>query len=239
MPRSPKLNVAFLAGLPPRATEFLGHSAWQEIEAAYGHQISERVRIEITEATQKLIEFSEFALAAQPISTSLERAETIKRSAANLLEVLCSRPETTITIDTIIEKQLAALGCTLPYTLDGISDALSCLIAASEKSRRQLAERAPSGLRADEHWRHWIRRISRIVKVCGLPTAVRKDRDGDPAWKPSAFVLLIDSIQKCLPQSITGAGGKNPSRKSLSLRQSLRQDRNLNVSKIRENRDAF
>jgi hypothetical protein len=198
MPRAPMLNVAFLGESPPAVSDFLQPSAWQQVEAAYGHEIPASARTEITEATQKLIEFSAFALAAEPISLSLDRAEAIRHGAASLLEVLSSQSDSTQTVDGLIDRQLASL-IAAPHTLGSIGDALSCLIAASERSKKELKHRIPTELRADEHWKHWVRRITCTIEKCALPTKVRKDRNGNPKWKPSPFVLLIDSIQERLP----------------------------------------
>ena len=63
---------------------------------------------------------------------------------------------------------------------------------------RRLANRR-SGLRGDEHWQHWVRRLRKIVKLHGLPAAVRHDRNGNPDWRPSAFAVLIKAIQTYLP----------------------------------------
>jgi hypothetical protein len=132
------------------------------------------------------------------LSDALERVETIKKAAASLLDLLCPREQSDAAFqaDRLIKKQLRAF----TGDADGfarIADTVSCLIAACSKSTAGL--KATDGLKSDKHWQLWVRRVRCIVKLHDLPAGVRHDRNRSKNWRPSAFTVLIRTIQQYLP----------------------------------------
>jgi hypothetical protein len=200
LPRDPRLNVASLDSSPPTTSDLIKPDDWSKIESLYGHPLGEEIRTQIAKATDRLLEFSAFAHAAPRLSTSLDRAESIKKAAASLIEVLCTQQQDDAIFhaDRLVRKQLEIFtGKTT--SLAGVADLMSSLVAACEKTKTELEEGATSRLRADDHWKHWVRRVSRIVELHNLPATVRHDRNGNLDWRPSSFVVLIEAIQEYLP----------------------------------------
>lgn len=188
-----RLNVAWLDEPPPIIDCF----EWETIEGAYG-AIPENARAEISRDTNRYLELSSFARAALPVAEASDRAKKIRHSAQDLFEKLSIQSDSLWAADRAIGNHLKAFGATKPYALDFdlVADVLSCLIAACAKTESDLSARAPDdGLDADEHWRHWVRKITRIAERYKLPRGVRKDRHGNENWKPSPFVALIEGLQ--------------------------------------------
>jgi hypothetical protein len=208
-----KLNVASLDRPPPAIDTPADPVNWVRIEALYGNAIPPSARAQIVQATNKFLEFSAFALAARSISEALNRVDAVKHHAADLMGALCDQPESMVAIDRSIEGHLMRLGAINPQSLASIIDALSCLIAACAKTKQDLTTKKSNGLRVDEHWRHWVRRIGRIAEEHDLPTGVRKDRVGYTAWKPSPFVQLIDALQASVPPKHRRLGRAEPATK--------------------------
>jgi hypothetical protein len=199
--RSPKLNFAASVDHCSTLDRPEQPVDWAKIEAAYGCSVPQSARVEIVEATNKFLQFSAFALAALPLTDALKRVEAMKRCATDLLITICERSESAQVVDGIIEKHTKSLSAGTPYDLLHIADVAGCLIAACEKTKRELVDQPSSGPDADERWRLWVRRITAIAKASKLPRGVRKDRLGNPEWRPSPFVRLVDALQTCLPSA--------------------------------------
>jgi hypothetical protein len=86
------------------------------------------------------------------------------------------------------------------HTFQGVADMVSCLIAACRKAAAKLEERKSSGFKNREHWQRWVHRVRTTVEKHGLPTGVRKDREGNKDWQASAYVRLIKALQHCIPR---------------------------------------
>jgi hypothetical protein len=191
--RTPKLNFAWLNGRPP--TVQISDDDWHQIESAYGRDIPRNVRADIEKATNSFVESSAFAKAAAPASKVSDRVKVLHKRAAELLEILCAtaddRNDAAAAAQRLIEKN----GCSFSLS----ADAIGALIAATRKAQQELTSSCSSGLSDTDHWELWVRRVIASAKRGGLPSGVRKDRDGDPSWKPSPFVVLIDALQHRLP----------------------------------------
>jgi len=215
--RQRKINSASLEAPPPVIDAAAQPVEWAKIEDAYGCVIPARARVQMVEVANKYLEFSAFALAARPLSESIDRAQAIKKSAAALLGHLAEQTANDLVADGSIERNLA--GLSFPpnrYNLTSAADLLSCLIAACSKAINDLDSGASSGLCKDEHWRLWVRRMTEISEQHSLPTRVRKDRDGNIAWSPSPFVFLICAIQDQFPSEHCRVGRREPASEALS-----------------------
>jgi hypothetical protein len=192
--------VAWHYSSPATTDDLFKPNDWTKIESLYGHPLGEEIRTQIAKATDRLLEFSAFAHAAPRVSASLDRVESIKKSAASLIEVLCTprQDDALFHADRLVRKQLEVF-TNRANALADVTDLISSLVAACEKTKAQLEDGASSGLRTEDHWKHWVRRMKRIIESYGLRATVRHDRNENPDWKPSSFVVLIKAIQGYLP----------------------------------------
>jgi hypothetical protein len=190
--RIPRLNTAELGSYPLLTADRIRPDDWDSIEKRYGYPLSEEIRTQIAEVTDRLIEFSAFADAAASVPDVLKRVKAIRKDAGLLLKRLCQQDET----DRFIERQLRVFMGDAG-SLNRVADVVGCLIAACGKVKDDLE--ATDGLRADQHWNLWVRRVKRIVISNGLPGTVRHDRNGSPNWRPSPFTELIKALQEYLP----------------------------------------
>ena len=75
----PRLNVAYLTSRPPKTADLIERDDWTEIERQYGHPLSEEIRAQISEATDRHLEFSAFADAAPRCRTRWSASKRSKR----------------------------------------------------------------------------------------------------------------------------------------------------------------
>jgi hypothetical protein len=214
--KSAKLNVASLVGRPHLDDRTIH---WPQIEQAYGHSIPGATRSKIINATNQLLEFSAFALAARPLAELIDHLKVLGICGGNLLNELTARfprrgqspdsceVESVSAANIAIERHLKLLSAARPYTLEMIADMLSCLIVACKRAEKDFVdppgedESKPASLDEALHWAQWIRRLTTILTEANLPTAASKGADKSKLDKPSPFVALVYELHRYIPNA--------------------------------------
>src|SRR5262245_31422966 len=106
---TPKLNFAWLVGRPP--TVQISADRWCQIESLYGHDIPQNARSDIEKATNRFVESSAFAKAAEPASKVGKRVKNIHNRAVDLFEILCTTADTRNGAAAAAQRLIEKNGC--------------------------------------------------------------------------------------------------------------------------------
>jgi VCBS repeat-containing protein len=121
-------------------------SDWQQIEKAYGQELSLEARRDIHEKTQEFVDRAEFEQNAEPVSDARDRITTIIGAASSLRSALDGGDrDADIYARTLIKRHLRKVGDAIKKRrrkkddpLRGISSDIRVLIFASQDALREL-----------------------------------------------------------------------------------------------------
>jgi hypothetical protein len=175
---------------------------WLRIEKGYGHPLSDDVRERIREATTQLVYYEVFERNAEPLSAATGRVNSIKKATSNLVSALMAiSSDAKVYADHLVKKhfsdpRLATPRDDLFHSLIGVLSSLSvaCNLALKEMGNTNL-----TGYREGDRWDQWVRQLTKIAQESKIPFAASKG--SDKATTYSAFILLVEALQNCVPAS--------------------------------------
>ena len=89
----------------------------------------------------------------------------------------------------------------VPYRdpLATFSNLISSFVIACERSLRELSDPNRAEMQEGVAWNKWVCRLVEVLEPSELPTSARKDSDKRKPQRPSAFVVLISTLQEYVP----------------------------------------
>lgn len=178
---------------------------WRRIEAAYGHLLSKTLRQQIRKETNKFLAWVVFEHTVRPKSEAAKRAHQFKKAVQDVRRVFFQRPQSiTRDVDFFVQHRICEhQGLRWEKGRNGLQALVLKLDRiVSQGCDRVIAElraREP-GFRAGETWDLWVRNLTKILKLEGLPTQARKDTDKQTESSlPSPFIGFLRELQQCIP----------------------------------------
>ena len=193
-------------------------SDWQQIEKAYGQELSLEARRDIHEKTQEFVDRAEFEQNAEPVSDARDRITTIIGAASSLRSAIDSGVhDADIYACSLIKKHLwkqseakkQKEGDAIKRRrrkkrdpLRNISSDMRLLIFRCQDALREFDDTKDQGFSKGEAWDRWIVRLTSIAEKHGLPWRVRKDSDKQSQQsRISPFVELVWELQQSVPKA--------------------------------------
>src|SRR6516162_11723922 len=212
----PTLPIAHADDLP---TSAFTDEEWQAIEHAYGRQLNDDVRQQITTVTTQYLKDCVFERTAAPKAMARKRIEGIRRGAGNLEKMMLGKPFSASTDelsteqqDELSRKQQEQQQSVHSYTdhlirrhfndprlvagwrRDHFRGVLTSLVVACNCALNDLS--AAEGYRDGEAWEWWIQALTQIVQRHDLPYGARIV---GTSGEPSPFVALVRALQEHVP----------------------------------------
>jgi hypothetical protein len=228
VPRS--ANTGFIRSLArPRVA--ITDSGWQQIEKAYGQELSPEARGDVYEKTQKYVDRAEFEQNAEPVSDARDQIKAIIKAAKLLRSALYGGDrDADVYAHTLIKKHLwkqsgteeqkegdaIEMSRALKFArrrrrkkdalLRNISSDVRRLIFASVDALEELEDKKDKdkkdqGFSKGEAWERWIVQLTSIAEKHGLPWRVRKDSDKQSVRPVSPFVKFVWELQQFVPKT--------------------------------------
>ena len=206
----------------------IADSDWQQIEKAYGQELSPEARGDVYEKTQEYVDCAEFEQNAEPVSDARDRINAIIKAAGLLRSALEGGDrDADVYALTLIKKHLwkqsgaekqkkgdaieMSFRTALKFArrrrrkedllLRNISSGARRLIFASQDALRELDDVKDQGFSKGEAWERWIVQLTSIAKKHHLPWRVRKDSDKQSARPISPFVEFVWELQQFVPKT--------------------------------------
>jgi hypothetical protein len=173
----------------PKPPPLISDKAWIEIERAYGHKLSEAIKLEVLRVTTLFVMFEPFERAARPSAEAEKRVQSIKDFAGKSFSDLFSGPsdDATTFADELVDRHFNRR----------LREELLSLAAACNSALAEM-ESSPSH-REGAAWDQWIRGLTTILDAAGLPTTASKGRGKSKSDSPSSFVSFVLKLQNCVP----------------------------------------
>jgi len=176
----------------PTARIEIEDAQWRSIEQGYGCSLADVVRLEIAQVTNDFIALAVAEGHAPSTKEVRKRIEHIRRTARAFLSTLENTYDDAglLAQDRIEQKfgDLRELHGSIAVLAVNCDQALTDLESATRHYRGSV-------------WEHWVRELTSIAKKHNLPTGVRKDADKSAEDTPSQFVLLVQTLQKVVPEN--------------------------------------
>jgi hypothetical protein len=183
---------------------------WEAIETDFARCISTDVRQRVEEATRQYVASAAFEIDTVPLAAPRAHLDKIRRALERVRELLShgSRPGPDyarhLLQNHIRDERLGgwasnSLKSTGPYWIDPIAaliDVLNSCTAGCASAVRELDD-PDFSVAEGEAWDRWIGQLAAILTEAGLRVGVAKHAAYEE--RPSAFVSLVDRLQKSLP----------------------------------------
>ena len=203
-------------------------SDWQQIEKAYGQELSPEARGDVYEKTQEYVDCAEFEQNAEPVSDARDRINAIIKAAGLLRSGLDGGDrDADVYAHTLIKKHLwkqsgteeqkegdaieMSLALALKFArrhrrkkdalLRNISSDVRRLIFACVDALKELKDVKDQGFSKGEAWERWIVQLTSIAEKHHLPWHVRKDSDKQSVRPVSPFVEFVWELQQFVPKT--------------------------------------
>src|SRR5262249_53837085 len=175
---------------------------WKSIEQAYGRDLPLEVREYIRFVTNAVSVVGNVERTAPALEKIKDKTKKLSDAAQTLLKE-AGWPSSTAT-DTSFETLANELAKAVKEHANDHSQFLLMVYAALAGCNLMLSSwESDGGLREGWIWDAWVQGISEMVEHHGLPSEVRKDSNIRPSKEvSSAFVMLIDNLQKYLPRDL-------------------------------------
>jgi hypothetical protein len=190
-------------------------SDWQQIEKAYGQELSPEARGDVYEKTQEYVDCAEFEQNAEPVSDARGRINAIIKAAELLRSTIDSGiHDADIYACSLIKKHLWKQSDAKKQKegdavkkrrrkkgdpLRNISSGMRQLTFASQDALRELDDAKDQGFSKGEAWDRWVVQLTSIAEKHHLPWRVRKDSDKSDSQ--SHFVEFVWALQRFVPDA--------------------------------------
>jgi hypothetical protein len=185
-----------------------GVDGWQRIESAYGVNLSENLKKELSSIFDEYLEEAAFEANAPFRSDVRRRIEEILRDAStffNTLQVSKFQPSDTegdagadadVEARGLIQSNFHDQNLQPRCTIEAMTSLMTSFVAACELARRQAKEpdEIQGEFRKGEAWDIMICRVLSVLEREGLPTGARKDSDYNRSSRFVAFILEIRNL---------------------------------------------
>jgi hypothetical protein len=182
---------------------------WQDLQAAYGRVLAPVVRQQVLNASRHYLSMAGSEMAAGPMAEAVKRAGKLRKAASSLLTLI--KKNSSMAPDAAALHADEEIGWYLnqmvlrpsrkreylkPFASEVSSFLTACELALDEMRRSSIPGYWPDG----GAWKEWIKTITQIMELNGLPSSARKDTDKNKSGRPSAFVKFIRELQRHFPK---------------------------------------
>jgi hypothetical protein len=185
---------------------------WQAIEHAYGRQLNDDVRQQITTVTTQYLKDCVFERTAAPKAMARRGIERIRRGAGDLEKVMRdSKPLSASTdepsreqqeqqqsvhsyTDHLIRRHFNDPRLVAGWRGDHFRGVLTSLVVACDCALNNLSA---AEYRDGQAWGWWIQELTQIAQEHNLPAGVNTELDRND--RPLPFVRLVQELERYLP----------------------------------------
>ncbi len=204
--RTPRIN---LTSGPTGNFFILSEAERAQIEAAYGHKLSEELWEEILHVTEEFTIYAPTVRGAASLTKTLTKLHKLANTARSLRKDIIPNhvKSENLTLQDIwyayFRSRSEPPGDDSLFEL--LLEFLEIVIALSKLAEKYATNNGVGGLIKgpdDEgyYWDVWICTVTLILEEHGLPYAARKDADKRKRDAPSPFVSFICELQKYIPK---------------------------------------
>lgn len=190
-----KVRLNFARGNNKYAMELsITDEDWFRIEKAYKHRLSPELRQSIIEATWVFLGFVPGETSAELVKQASDDLKRVKNAAQEFRDL-----STQLLNSNSYGSHLVSEEFKIQENYDIFYRHLSLFIKSCDLALVNIHDQHNHGWVAGSMWNWWIRQLTEIVKEEGLPYGARNDVDKNKTGGPSAFVVFVRELQKCVP----------------------------------------